>query len=121
LPPPGEGISSKEAEDHDEKIRKSHEWVVRVRSLSKTLSQGLSKTVDACEKFCLRDAVYFQNGPKSDHSLRAIQITFTELESLKKTLEYVAQSCDDFVPDVSYVVCNTSKVVGKPTSNKIRR
>jgi hypothetical protein len=95
-------VSAKEAADHDKKVRKSHEWVVRVRSLSKKLSQGLSKTVDACEKFCLRDAVYFLNGSKSDQSLRAIQMTFAELESLKKALEYLAQSCDDFVPDVSF-------------------
>jgi len=64
----------------------------------------LSKTVNACEKFCLKYAVYFQNlsQPISSHLLFAsIQEIFDELESLKETLESWTERCDDFVGDVS--------------------
>jgi hypothetical protein len=99
-----ERSSSKEAEDHDEKVRKSHNWVVQARRLSKQLSQDLSKTVDTCERFCLKHAIYFRNlsEPADGHRpLSAIQTTFDELESLKKTLESLAERCDDFAREVS--------------------
>jgi hypothetical protein len=72
--------------------------------LSKQLSQDLSRTVDACERFNLRHAVYFKNLSESANGhrpLSAIQITFDELESLKKTLESLAERCDDFAREVS--------------------
>jgi hypothetical protein len=98
-----ERSSPKEAKDHDEEVRKSHNWVVQVRRLSKQLSQDLSKTVDACERFCLKHAIYFQNLPESTDGqpLSAIQATFDELESLKKTLNYLAERCEDFAREVS--------------------
>jgi hypothetical protein len=85
-------------------VRKSRDWVVQVRRLSRQLSQDLSKTVNACERFCLKHAVYFRNlseSAESDRSLPAMQTTFDELESLKKTLESLAERCDDFAQDVS--------------------
>ena len=84
--------------------RKSRDWVVLVKRLTTQLLQQLSKTVDACEKFCLNHVVYFQNLselPNGERSLPAIQITFEELESLKKTLEFLAESCAEFAQDVS--------------------
>jgi hypothetical protein len=85
-------------------VRKSRDWVVQVRRLSRQLSQDLSKTVDACERFCLKHAVYFRNLSESadgHRSLPAMQSTFDQLESLKKTLESLAERCDDFARDVS--------------------
>jgi hypothetical protein len=72
--------------------------------LSKQLSMDLSKTVNACERFCLKYAVYFRNQsePANSHwSLVVIQTTFDELESQKKTLESLAELCDDLARDVS--------------------
>ena len=85
-------------------VRRSRDWIVLVKRLTTQLLQHLSKTVDACEKFCLSHAVYFQNlsePSNDDRSLPAIQITFDELESLKKTLESLAESCAEFAQDVS--------------------
>jgi hypothetical protein len=93
LPLSRERSSSKEAEDHDEKVRKSRDWVVQARRLSRQLSQDLSKTVHAYERFCPKHA--------GRRPLSAIQKTFDELESLKKTLESLAERCDDFARDVS--------------------
>jgi hypothetical protein len=100
----GERPSSKEAVDNDDKVRKSRNWVVQARILSKQLSMDLSKTVNACERFCLKYAVYFQNKSEPANgfrSLAAIQTTFDELESQKKILESLAERCDDFARDVS--------------------
>ena len=85
-------------------VRKSCDWIVLVKRLTTQLLQQLSKTVDTCEKFCLNHAVYFQNLselPNGERSLSAIQITFDELESLKKTLEFLAESCAEFAQEVS--------------------
>jgi hypothetical protein len=92
-------------------VRKSRDWVVLVKRLTTQLLQYLSRTVDACEKFCLNHAVYFQNLselPNGDRSLPAIQITFDELESLKKTLESLAESCAEFAQEVSLNHLSTS-------------
>jgi hypothetical protein len=67
------------------------------------LLQCLSKTVDACEIFCVNHAIYFQNlSNPSDggRSLQAIQITFTELDSLRNELECLTESCTEFAQDV---------------------
>ena len=40
---------------------------------------------------------------KGDLSLAAIKDICDELDSLKHTLESLAQRCDDFVEDVSYI------------------
>jgi hypothetical protein len=72
--------------------------------LSRQLSQDLSKTVDACERFCHKHALYFRNLSESADGhgpLPAIQITFDELELLKKTLESLAERCDYFAREVS--------------------
>lgn len=85
-------------------VRKSRDWIVLVKRLTTQLLQHLSKTVDACEKFCLNHAVYFQNlsePPNGDRSLPAIKITFDELESLKKALEWETESCSVFAKEVS--------------------
>jgi hypothetical protein len=79
---------------------------MQVRRLSRQLAQDLSKTVNACERFCLQHAVYFQNLPESESAcgrrpLAAIQTTFDELESLKKIFESLAERCDDLARDVS--------------------
>jgi hypothetical protein len=93
------------AEGHDEEVRKSRDWVVQARRLSKQLSQDLSKTVDACESFCRKDADYFRNLPGSANvplSLASTQTTFDKLELLKKILDSLAERCDDFARDVSF-------------------
>jgi hypothetical protein len=85
-------------------VRKSRDWIVLVKRLTTQLLQHLSETVDACENFCLNHAVYFQNlsePPNGDRSLPAIQITFGELELLKKRLESLAERCSEFAQDVS--------------------
>jgi hypothetical protein len=72
--------------------------------LSKQLSMEISKTVNACEKFCLQDAVYFQDQTKPVNgyrSLPAIQTIFGELESHKMVLECLAEQCDYFAREVS--------------------
>jgi hypothetical protein len=72
--------------------------------LSKQLSMELSKTLNACEKFCLRDAVYFQDQTKPVNgyrSLPAIQIILGELESQHMALECLAEQCDSFAREVS--------------------
>jgi hypothetical protein len=97
-----ERSSSTEAE-HNEMVRKSRDWVVLVKRLTTRLLQYLSKTVDACENFCLNHAIYFQNlsnPPDGRKSLCAIQITFAELGSLRKKLEFLAESCTEFAQDV---------------------
>jgi hypothetical protein len=84
-------------------VRKSRDWVVLVKRLTTQLLQYLSKTVDTCENFCLNHAVYFQNlsnPPNAGRSLAAIQITFTELDSLRRELERLAESCTEFGQDV---------------------
>jgi hypothetical protein len=75
------------------------------RQDEKTVSKHISK------KFCLNHAVYFQNlsePPNGERLLPAIQITFDELESLKKTLEFLAESCAEFAQDVSLDLLITS-------------
>jgi hypothetical protein len=77
---------------------------MQVRGLSRKLSLDLSKTVNACERFCYICAINFQNFSESAdgrRSLPAIQTTFGELEWLKETLESLAVRCDDFTRDVS--------------------
>lgn len=104
LSPSKEHSSSKEAEDHDEKIQKSLLWVKAVRGLSRKLSLDLSKTVKACKRFCDAYAINFQNLSESADGRRsfpAIQTTSDELESLKEKLESLAVRCDDFTRDVS--------------------
>jgi hypothetical protein len=101
-----ERSSSRAAKDYDEKARKSRDWIVRAKRLTTQLLQHLSKTVDAYENFCLRHAVYFRNlteKPNGDRWLPAIQVAFEELESLKKTLELLAESCREFAKDVSLI------------------
>jgi L-fucose mutarotase/ribose pyranase (RbsD/FucU family) len=50
--------------------------------------------------------VYFKSlteQPNGDRWLPAIQVAFNELESLKKTLESLAESCEEFAQDVSLI------------------
>lgn len=85
-------------------VRKSRDWIILAKRLTTNLLKYLSKTVDACENFCLNHAIYFLNlsePPNGERSLPAIQITFNELESLKKELESLAESCAEFAHDVS--------------------
>jgi hypothetical protein len=99
----GERPSSKEALEHDDKVRRSRNWIVQVRMLSKQLSMELSKTVNACEKFCVKDAVYFQDQSKPVNGYRsipAIQIILGELESQRMALDCLAQQCDSFAKEV---------------------
>lgn len=97
--------SSSTAADQNEMVRKLRDWVVQVKSLTTQLLQCLSKTVGACENFCLNHAIYFENlsNPRDgERSLRAIEITFTELDSLRNELEYLAESCSEFAQEVSF-------------------
>jgi hypothetical protein len=95
--------SSSTAADQNEMVHKLRDWVVLAKRLTTRLLQCLSKTVDACENFCLNHAIYFQNLSNISNggrSLYAIQITFTELDSLRKELESLAESCAEFSQDV---------------------
>ena len=98
---------TQKAEAQDLSVQKSYKWVIEARKLSRKLSQNLSETVDACDKFFQRYAVNFQDlsgdGRRSLSSLSAIQTTFYELESLKNRLESMAMRCDDFKQNVSPV------------------
>jgi hypothetical protein len=100
----GERSSSEEVLEHNDNVRRSRNWVRKVRRLSQQLSMDLSKTVNACEKFCLNYAVYFRYQPdpaKCIRLLAEIQAIFDELDSQRKTLEYLAKQCDEFARDVS--------------------
>lgn len=111
----GERPSSKEALEYDDKVRKSRNWIVQVRMLSKKLSMELSKTVNACEKFCIKYAVYFQDQaelPNEYRTLAAIQIIFDELESQKMTLECLAERCDDFARELETQLSLENNQVG---------
>lgn len=101
----GQRSTAEEADDHDAKARKSRTWVIQVRMLTKLLLIGLSKTVNACEKFCTKYAIYFRNQSQPaliESYFAAIQETFDELDSLKQTLESCAERCDDFVRDLEH-------------------
>lgn len=107
LPSLREDSPTQKAEAQDISVRKSYKWVIEARRLSRKLSQNLSETVDACDKFCHRYEVNFQGlsagGRRSLSSLSAIQTTFYDLESLKNRLESMAMRCDDFKQNVSPV------------------
>jgi hypothetical protein len=90
------------AKEHNEIVHRPRDWIVLVKRLTTQLLECLSKTVDAFKKFCLDDAIYFRNFSRlyGNRSLHTIQITFEELEALKKTLEYLAARCEGI--SVSY-------------------
>lgn len=97
--------SSSTAAEHNEMVKLSRDWIVQVKRLTTQLFQCLSKTVGACENFCLNHAVYFENlsNPlNGERPLRDIEITFTELDSLKNELEYLVESCSEFAQEVSF-------------------
>ena len=100
-----EDSPTQKAEVQDISVQKSYKCVIKTRELSGKLSQNLSETVNACDKFCLRYAVDFQDlsadGRRSRRSLFAIQTTFYELELLKDRLESMAKRCDNFTRNVS--------------------
>lgn len=91
--------------EHDGRIRKSRDWVIKVQRLTIYLLQELSKTVEDCERLfnynmCFQD---LPDRPKSrDRSLLAIQNTLDELQSLKKTLESLTEKCAHFARDVRF-------------------
>jgi len=100
-------LPSSEAEERAEKIWKSHNFVIKSRDLSTRLFHSLSKTVDACERFCRQDADYFRIPSASDdthqplNSLPTIQITFDKLFKMKKALEFTTGRYEQFAKDVS--------------------
>jgi hypothetical protein len=97
--------SSSTAAEHNEMVKSSRDWIVQVKRLTTQLFQCLSKTVRACENFCLNHAIYFENlsSPRNgERSLRDIEITFTELDSLRNELEYLAESCSEFAQEASF-------------------
>ncbi|KAE9375126.1 hypothetical protein N431DRAFT_402425 [Stipitochalara longipes BDJ] len=99
----GTQSSSMSHKEHDEIVRKSRDWIILAKGLTTKLLLHLSKTVDACEEFCLNHALYFQDlsePPNGDRSLPAIQITFFELGVLRKTLESLTESCTEFARDL---------------------
>jgi len=86
-------------------VKSSRDWIVQVKSLTTQLFQCLSKTVGAWENFCLNHATYFENlsNPlNAERSLRDIEITFTELDSLRNELEYLVGSCSEFAQEVHF-------------------
>jgi hypothetical protein len=107
LPSLKEDSPTQKAEAQDISVQKSYKWVIEARKLSRELSQNLSETVNACDKFCHRYAVDFQDlsadGRRVRSSFSAIQTTFYDLELLKNRLESMAMRCDDFKQNVSPV------------------
>jgi hypothetical protein len=100
-------LPSSEAEGLAEKIRRSHNWIIKARDLSTRLFQALSKTVDSCERFCRQDVNYFRIPSATGdtyqplNSLPAIQITFDDLFKKKQTLKFTTGRCEQFAKDVS--------------------
>ena len=71
------------------KLRNTFDWVQQVMRLCNQLNEGLWKTVDAYEGFFLKHASVFIDIPRS-----AIDKTFDELKGLRKTLESLADRCN---------------------------
>jgi hypothetical protein len=97
--------SSSTAAEHNEMVKSSRDWIVQVKRLTTQSLQCMSKTVGAWENFCLNHGIYFENlsSPfNGERSLRAIEITFTELGSLRNELEYLAESCSEFAQEASF-------------------
>ncbi|KAN0112261.1 hypothetical protein V8E51_005212 [Hyaloscypha variabilis] len=95
--------SSMSPREHDEIVRRSRDWIILAKGLTTKLLLHLTKTVDACEEFCLNHAIFFQHlsgPPNGDRSLGAIQITFFELAVLRKTLESLTERCAEFAKDL---------------------
>lgn len=62
----------------------------------------LSKTVDSCAKFLHRYRSCFDDDlNRVSERFSDIEATFSELETVKTTLESLANQCDDFARDVS--------------------
>lgn len=102
LPSLKDDSPTQKAEAQDISVQKSYKWVIEARELSGRLSRKLSETVDACDKFCHRYAVNFQDvSVGGRRSLSAIQTTSYELELLKNRLQSMAMHCDDFKQPVS--------------------
>jgi hypothetical protein len=84
-------------------VKSSPDWIIQVKRLTTQLFQCLSKTVGAWENFCLNHATCFEKlSSHGERSLRDIEITFTELDSLRNELEYLAESCSEFAQEASF-------------------
>jgi hypothetical protein len=84
-------------------VKSSRDWIVQVKRLTTQLFQCLSKTVGAWENFCLNHAICFENlSSYGERALRDIEITFTELDSLRNELGYLAESCSEFAQEASF-------------------
>ena len=118
LAPPGKNRSSREARLRNEEILQSVQWVVAARNLSTRLSRCLTRTVQACERFCSTSAAYFDDVPGALHiasSFCAIQTSFDDLKSLMNTLEDATHFCDCFVQNASYLpLFRLSEFQGSP-------
>jgi hypothetical protein len=100
-------LPSSEAEELTEKIRKCQLFVIKTRDLSTRLFQGLSKTIDACERFCRQDANYFRIPSTSGDThqqlnpIPTLQITFDNLFKMKQALGFTTGRLEQFAKDVS--------------------
>jgi len=107
LPSLKQNAPMEKAEAQDISTQESYKWVINVRMLSEKISQSLSETVDACDKFRQTHATYFQDLSVKDgcrdRSLYAIQTTIFELEYLKGRLKSISMRCDGFQQHVSLV------------------
>ncbi|KAI1623176.1 hypothetical protein EDD37DRAFT_682678 [Exophiala viscosa] len=91
---------------HDEaEIRKAFEWVNNAMRITKELSEILSKTVDACERFAENDAVNFQDFLNISHAqklLHSIQRVIEDFQTLRTELRAIIERCEDFVHKLEF-------------------
>lgn len=83
-----------------ESLRKSRDWVGYTRRLTSKLSQALSATHRACDKFRDENSGYFYDCPQYIHLLSSLQNTFRKLDDLRNTLGDLANRCDYFAKEV---------------------
>ncbi|KIX09865.1 uncharacterized protein Z518_00946 [Rhinocladiella mackenziei CBS 650.93] len=90
--------SSKEADNHAQNIQSCLSWIAEFMDLQIRLSECLSKTVDAGEKFWLNDTDHLEALFEPDQgrlSVSEIKETFGELQLLLQTLNSMATRCDN--------------------------
>lgn len=93
-----EHSSLEEAKKHSRTLQKSFDSIVRLHGILTPLTEHLSRTVEACEKFQVQYAPHFHNLSNSApciQSLAALQPTLDELDSLHKGLRRLVKRCKD--------------------------
>ena len=97
-----------DAQEHIVKSRRqAKQWIIDFKGLPNELLLKLSKTTESCEEFYRDHRTDFQNiSEKSPDCqlLLAVKPPLKELKSIRKTLEGLADECDNFTQDVSCIL-----------------